>query len=157
MNSITINGVRIEVQGNASNISIRRRTTEDLWAVPCDGTLKDARDIRIAKGTIVWACEQHPSGWVITVKYEGQRQQFVSFRNPFGVTRGELLGPRFALAGKVKLKVARGKVPKGAKGAIMGYWGLDRYQVRFGAETVTVEGKHLTPCSVERVTRQKED
>ena len=65
--------------------------------------------------------------------------------------------PRFALAGKVKLKAARGKVPKGAKGSIVGYWGLDRYQVKFGDETMTVDGKYLTPCSVERAKKQRGD
>ena len=137
------------------------RTTEDLWAVSMTASPGAKIDLRadqlIKCGTEVVSCDKLADRWVITVLLDGKRWAGVTFRNPFGVTRGELLGPRFALAGKVKLKVARGKVPKGAKGAIVGYWGLDRYQVRFGAETVTVEGKHLTPCSVERVTRQKEE
>ncbi len=137
------------------------RTTEDLWAVSMTASPGAKIDLRadqlIKRGTEVVSCDKLADRWVMTVMLDGKRWAGVTFRNPFGVTRGELLGPRFALAGKVKLKVARGKVPKGAKGAIVGYWGLDRYQVRFGAETVTVEGKHLTPCSVERVTRQKEE
>ena len=137
------------------------RTTEDLWAVSMTASPGAKIDLRadqlIKRGTEVVSCDKLADRWVITVLLDGKRWAGVTFRNPFGVTRGELLGPRFALAGKVKLKVARGKVPKGAKGAIVGYWGLDRYQVRFGAETVTVDGKYLTPCSVERVTRQKEE
>ena len=137
------------------------RTTEDLWAVSMTASPGAKIDLRadklIKRGTEVVSCDKLADRWVITVLLDGKRWAGVTFRNPFGVTRGELLGPGFALAGKVKLKVARGKVPKGAKGAIVGYWGLDRYQVRFGAETVTVEGKHLTRCSVERVTRQKEE
>ena len=137
------------------------QTTEDLWAVSMTASPAARLDLRadklIAEGTEVVACVKLADRWVITVLLNGRRWSGATFRNPFGVTRGELLGPRFALAGKVKLKVARGEVPKGAKGAIVGYWGLDRYQVRFGAETVTVEGKHLTPCAVERATRQKED
>ena len=137
------------------------RTTEDLWAVSMTSGPAAKLDLRadqlIKRGTEVVSCDKLADRWVITVLLDGKRWEGVTFRDPFGVTRGELLGPRFALAGKVKLKVARGKVPKGAKGAIVGYWGLDRYQVRFGTETVTVEGKHLTPCSVERATRQKED
>ena len=138
-----------------------QRTTEDLWAVSAVASPAAKLDLRadqlIKRGTQVLACDKLADRWVITVLLNGRRWAGVTFRNPFGVTRGELLGPRFALAGKVKLKVARGKVPKGAKGAIVGYWGLDRYQVRFGAETVTIEGKHLTPCSVERVTKQRID
>ena len=137
------------------------RTTEDLWAVSMTASPGAKIDLRadqlIKRGTEVVSCDKLADRWVITVLLDGKGWAGFTFRDPFGVTRGELLGPRFALAGKVKLKVARGKVPKGAKGAIVGYWGLDRYQVRFGAETVTVEGKHLTPCSVERVTRQKEE
>ena len=137
------------------------RTTEDLWAVSMAANPAAKLDLRadqlIKRGTQVLACDKLADRWVITVLLNGRRWAGVTFRNPFGVTRGELLGPRFALAGKVKLKVARGKVPKGAKGSIVGYWGLDRYQVRFGAETVTLEGKHLTPCSVERAARQKEE
>lgn len=138
-----------------------QRTTEDLWAVSAAAGPAAKRDLRadqlIKRGTQVVSCEKLADRWVITVLLNGKRWAGVTFRNPFGVTRGELLGPRFALAGRVKIKVARGKVPKGAKGAIVGYWGLERYQVRFGAETVTVEGKHLTPCSVERVTKQRSD
>jgi len=137
------------------------RTTEDLWAVSNTASPAAKLNIRadqlIKRGTEVLACDKLADRWNISVLLEGKRWAGVTFRNPFGVTRGELLGPRFALAGKVKLKVERGKVPKGAKGAIVGYWGLDRYQVRFGAETVTVEGKHLTPCSIERVTGRKEE
>ena len=137
------------------------RTTEDLWAVSMEASPAAKLDLRVDKlikrGTEVVSCDKLADRWVITVLLDGKGWAGVTFRNPFGVTRGELLGPRFALAGKVKLKVARGKVPKGAKGAIVGYWGLDRYQVQFGTETVTIEGKHLTPCSVERATRQKED
>ncbi|MCH9834535.1 hypothetical protein K0U83_02685 [bacterium] len=137
------------------------RTTEDLWAVSTAASPTAKLDIRadklIKRGTEVVSCDKLADRWVITVLLDGKGWAGVTFRNPFGVTRGELLGPRFALAGKVKLKVARGKVPKGAKGAIVGYWGLDRYQVRFGAETMTIDGKHLTPCSVERAARQKEE
>jgi hypothetical protein len=138
-----------------------QRTTEDLWAVSAAARPAAKLDLRadqlIKRGTQVLACDKLADRWVITVLLNGKRWSGVTFRNPFGVTRGELLGPRFALAGKVKLKVARGKVPKGAKGSIVGYWGLDRYQVRFVAETVTVDGKNLTPCSIERVTKQKEE
>lgn len=137
------------------------RTTEDLWAVSMEASPAAKLDIRadklIKRGTEVVSCDKLADRWVITVLLDGNGWAGVTFRDPFGVTRGELLGPRFALAGKVKLKVARGKVPKGAKGAIVGYWGLDRYQVRFGAETLTIDGKHLTPCSVERAARQKEE
>ena len=137
------------------------RTTEDLWAVSMTSGPAAKLDLRadklIMRGTEVVSCDKLADRWVITVLLNGRRWAGVTFRNPFGVTRGELLGPRFALAGKVKLKVARGKVPKGAKGSIVGYWGLDRYQVQFGTETVTVEGKHLTPCSIERAARQKEE
>lgn len=137
------------------------RTTEDLWAVSNTASPAARLNIRadqlIKRGTEVVSCDKLADRWVITVLLNGRRWAGVTFRNPFGVTRGELLGPRFALAGKVKLKVARGKAPKGAKGSIVGYWGLDRYQVRFGAETVTVEGKHLTPCSVVRATKQRID
>ena len=137
------------------------RTTEDLWAVSMEAGPAAKLDLRadqlIKRGTQVLACEKLADRWVITALLNGKRWSGVTFRNPFGVTRGELLGPRFALAGKVKLKVARGEVPKGAKGAIVGYWGLDRYQVRFGAETVTVEGKYLTPCSVGRVAKQRSE
>ena len=135
------------------------RTTEDLWAVSMEASPAAKLDLRadqlIKRGTEVVSCDKLADRWVITVLLNGRRWAGVTFRNPFGVTRGELLGPRFALAGKVKLKVARGKVPKGAKGSIVGYWGLDRYQVRFGAETMTIDGKHLTPCSVERVMKQR--
>ena len=138
-----------------------QRTTEDLWAVSAAASPDAKIDLRadqlIKRGTQVVSCEKLADRWVITVLLNGRRWAGVTFRNPFGVTRGELLGPRFALDGRVKIKVARGKVPKGAKGAIIGYWGLDRYQVRFGAETVTVEGKHLTPCSVERVMKRGSD
>ncbi len=138
-----------------------QRTTEDLWAVSAVASPAAKLDLRadqlIKRGTEVVSCDKLADRWAITVLLNGRRWDGVTFRNPFGVTRGELLGPRFALAGKVKLKVARGKVPKGAKGAIVGYWGLDRYQVRFGAETLTIDGKHLTPCSVERAARQKEE
>ena len=137
------------------------RTTEDLWAVSMAANPAAKLDLRadqlIAEGTQVLACDKLADRWAITVLLNGRRWSGVTFRNPFGVTRGELLGPRFALAGKVKLKVARGKVPKGTKGSIVGYWGLDRYQVRFGAETMTIEGKYLTPCAVERVTGRKEE
>lgn len=138
-----------------------QRTTEDLWAVSAVASPAAKLDLRadqlIKRGTQVLACDKLADRWVITVLLNGRRWAGVTFRNPFGVTRGELLGPRFALAGKVKIKAARGKVPKGAKGAIVGYWGLDRYQVQFGTETVTIEGKHLTPCSVERATKQRID
>ncbi len=137
------------------------QTTEDLWAVSMGASPAAKLDLRadqlIAEGTQVLACDKLADRWAITVLLNGRRWDGVTFRNPFGVTRGELLGPRFALAGKVKLKVARGKVPKGTKGSIVGYWGLDRYQVRFGAETMTIEGKYLTPCAVERAKTQKED
>ena len=137
------------------------RTTEDLWAVSNTASPAARLNIRadqlIKRGTEVVSCDKLADRWEITVMLDGKRWAGVTFRNPFGVTRGELLGPRFALAGKVKIKVARGKVPKGAKGAIVGYWGLDRYQVRFGAETMTIDGKHLTPCAVERVTGRKEE
>ena len=137
------------------------RTTEDLWAVSMEASPAAKLDLRadqlIKRGTEVVSCDKLADRWVITVLLDGKRWAGVTFRNPFGVTRGELLGPRFALAGKVKLKAARGKVPKGAKGAIVGYWGLDRYQVRFDAETMTIDGKHLTPCAVERAARQKEE
>ena len=135
------------------------RTTEDLWAVSMTSGPAAKLDLRADKliktGTEVVSCDKLADRWVITVLLNGRRWSGVTFRNPFGVTRGELLGPRFALAGKVKLKVARGKVPKGTKGAIVGYWGLDRYQVRFGDETMTIDGKYLTPCSVERVMKQR--
>ena len=138
-----------------------RRTTEELWAVSMEAGPAAKLDLRadqlIKRGTQVLACEKLADRWVITALLNGKRWSGVTFRNPFGVTRGELLGPRFALAGKVKLKVARGKVPKGAKGAIVGYWGLDRYQVKFGDETVTVEGKHLTPRSIERAKQRSDD
>ena len=137
------------------------RTTEDLWAVSNTASPAAMLNIRadqlIKRGTEVVACVKLADRWNISVLLDGKRWAGVTYRDPFGVTRGELLGPRFALAGKVKLKVARGKVPKGAKGAIVGYWGLDRYQVRFGAETMTIDGKHLTPCAVERVTGRKEE
>ena len=137
------------------------QTTEDLWAVSMEASPAAKLDLRadqlIKRGTEVVSCDKLADRWEITVMLDGKRWEGVTFRNPFGVTRGELLGPRFALAGKVKLKAARGKVPKGAKGAIVGYWGLDRYQVRFGDETVTVDGKHLTPCSVGRVTKQRSE
>ncbi len=137
------------------------RTTEDLWAVSAVASPAAKLDLRadqlIKRGTEVVSCDKLADRWVITVLLDGKGWAGVTFRDPFGVTRGELLGPRFALAGKVKIKVARGKVPKGAKGAIVGYWGLDRYQVRFGAETVTVDGKYLTPCSVVRATKRRSD
>ena len=137
------------------------QTTEDLWAVSMGASPAAKLDLRadklIKKGTEVIACVKLADRWNISVLLNGRRWAGVTFRNPFGVTRGELLGPRFALAGKVKLKVARGKVPKGAKGSIVGYWGLDRYQVRFGSETMTLDGKHLTPCAVERATKQRSD
>ena len=137
------------------------RTTEDLWAVSNTASPAARLNIRadqlIKRGTEVVACVKLADRWNISVLLDGKRWAGVTYRDPFGVTRGELLGPRFALAGKVKIKVARGKVPKGAKGAIVGYWGLDRYQVRFGAETMTLDGKHLTPCAVERVTGRKEE
>lgn len=137
------------------------RTTEDLWAVSMTAGRGAKIDLRadklIKKGTEVVACVKLADRWTISVLLDGKRWAGVTFRNPFGVTRGELLGPRFALAGKVKLKVARGKVPKGAKGSIVGYWGLDRYQVKFGDETMTVDGKYLTPCSVERAKKQRSD
>ena len=100
------------------------RTTEDPWAVSNTASPAARLNIRadqlIKCGTEVVSCDKLADRWVITVLLNGRRWAGVTFRNPFGVTRGELLGPRFALAGKVKLKVARGKVPKGAKGAIVG-------------------------------------
>ena len=137
------------------------RTTEDLWAVSMTSGPAAKLDLRadklIKRGTEVVSCVKLEDRWTISVLLDGKPWAGVTYRDPFGVTRGELLGPRFALAGKVKIKVARGKVPKGTKGSIVGYWGLDRYQVRFGAETMTIDGKHLTPCAVERVTGRKEE
>ena len=131
-----------------------RRTTEDLWAVPCDGTLKDAvsrpRDIKIAKGAIVWACEQHQDGWVITVEYEGRRRQFGSFRNPFGVTRGERLGAKFALHEPVKIKKLH-PLLAGRHGKVIGYGAkVDTYQVAVGPLLAVIAGEFLSPSKVTR-------
>ena len=133
-----------------SGVYAPQRTTEDLWAVPCDGTLKDARDIRIAKGTIVWACEQHQDGWVITVEREGQRRQFVSFRNPFGQTRGERLGAKFALHEPVKVKKLH-PLLAGRHGKVIGYGAkVDTYQVELLGKSYIIAGEFLSPSKVTR-------
>jgi hypothetical protein len=131
-----------------------RRTTEDLFAVPTDASHADKlnvhKDVLIRKGTIVWDCDVQADRWVITVKYEGQRQQFVSFRNPFGVTRGERLGAKFALHESVKIKKLH-PLLAGRHGKVIGYGAkVDTYQVAVGPLLAVIAGEFLSPSKVTR-------
>jgi len=129
-----------------------QRTTEDLFGVPTDASHADKlnvhKDILIRKGTIVWACDVQPDRWVITVTDEGQRRQFVSFRNPFGVTRGERLGPKFAIYEAVKVK--RTHPLSGKRGLVVGYTKVDTYSVEIVGKKHVIAGEFLSPSKVKR-------
>ena len=131
-----------------------RRTTEDLFAVPTDASHADKlnvhKDVLIRKGTIVWDCDVQADRWVITVEREGQRQQFVSFRNPFGVTRGERLGAKFALHESVKIKKLH-PLLAGRHGKVIGYGAkVDTYQVELLGKSYIIAGEFLSPSKVTR-------
>ena len=131
-----------------------RRTTEDLFAVPTDASHADKlnvhKDVLIRKGTIVWACDVQQDRWVITVEHEGQRRQFVSFRNPFGQTRGERLGAKFALHEPVKVKKLH-PLLAGRHGKVIGYGAkVDTYQVAVGPRLAVIAGEFLSPSKVTR-------
>ena len=80
----------------------------------------------------MWDCDVQADRWVITVEREGQRRQFVSFRNPFGQTRGERLGAKFALHEPVKVKKLH-PLLAGRHGKVIGYGAkVDTYQVAVG-------------------------
>ncbi len=131
-----------------------RRTTEDLFAVPTDASHADKlnvhKDVLIRKGTIVWACDVQADRWVITVDSEGRRRQFVSFRNPFGQTRGERLGAKFALHEPVKVKRLH-PLLAGHHGKVIGYGAkVDTYQVAVGPRLAVIAGEFLSPSKVTR-------
>ena len=129
-----------------------RRTTEDLFAVPTDASHADKlnvhKDVLIRKGTIVWACDVQADRWVITVEHEGKRRQFVSFRNPFGQTRGERLGAKFALHEPVKVK--RLHPLAGKRGTVVGYTKVDTYRVEISKKMHVIAGEFLSPSKVSR-------
>ena len=131
-----------------------RRTTEDLFAVPTDASHADKlnvhKDVLIRKGTIVWDCDVQADRWVITVEREGQRRQFVSFRNPFGQTRGERLGAKFALHEPVKVKKFH-PLLAGSHGRVIGYGEkVDTYQVELLGKSYIIAGEFLSPSKVTR-------
>ena len=131
-----------------------RRTTEDLFAVPTDASHADKlnvhKDVLIRKGTIVWACDVQADRWVITVDSEGRRRQFVSFRNPFGQTRGKRLGAKFALHESVKIKKLH-PLLAGRHGKVIGYGAkVDTYQVAVGPRLAVIAGEFLSPSKVTR-------
>ncbi len=131
-----------------------RRTTEDLFAVPTDASHADKlnvhKDVLIRKGTIVWDCDVQADRWVITVEREGQRRQFVSFRNPFGQTRGERLGAKFALHEPVKVKKLH-PLLAGRHGKVIGYGAkVDTYQVELLGKSYIIAGEFLSPSKVTR-------
>jgi len=131
-----------------------RRTTEDLFAVPTDASHADKlnvhKDVLIRKGTIVWDCDVQADRWVITVEREGQRRQFVSFRNPFGQTRGERLGAKFALHEPVKVKKFH-PLLAGSHGKVIGYGAkVDTYQVELLGKSYIIAGEFLSPSKVTR-------
>ena len=129
-----------------------QRTTEDLFAVTTDASHADKlnvhKDVLIKKGTIVWACDVQPDRWVITVDDEGKRRQFVSFRNPFGQTRGERLGAKFALHEPVKVK--RLHPLAGKRGTVVGYTKVDTYRVEISKKMHVIAGEFLSPSKVSR-------
>ena len=131
-----------------------QRTTEVLFAVPTDASHADKlnvhKDVLIRKGTIVWACDVQADRWVITVDSEGRRRQFVSFRNPFGQTRGERLGAKFALHEPVKVKKLH-PLLAGRHGKVIGYGAkVDTYQVAVGPLLAVIAGEFLSPSKVTR-------
>lgn len=129
-----------------------QRITEDLFAVTTDASHADKlnvhKDVLICKGTIVWACDVQTDRWVITVDYEGNRRQFVSFRNPFGVTKGERLGPKFAIYEAVKVK--QGHLLAGKRGMVVGYTKVDTYRVQIAGKMHVIAGEFLSPSKVAR-------
>ena len=129
-----------------------QRTTEDLVAVPTEADNVDKlnihKDVIIRKGTIVWACDVQADRWVITVDDEGKRRQFVSFRNPFGVTKGERLGPKFAIYEAVKVK--QGHLLAGKRGMVIGYTKVDTYRVQIAGKMYVIAGEFLSPSKVSR-------
>lgn len=131
-----------------------QRTTEDLFAAPTDASHADKlnvhKDVLICKGTIVWACDVQADRWVITVESEGHRRQFVSFRNPFGQTRGERLGAKFALHEPVKVKQLHSLLA-GNHGRVIGYGEkVDTYQVELLGKVYVIAGEFLSPSKVSR-------
>ena len=137
-----------------SGVYAPRRTTEDLFAVPTDASHADKlnvhKDVLIRKGTIVWDCDVQADRWVITVEREGQRRQFVSFRNPFGQTRGERLGAKFALHEPVKVKKLH-PLLAGRHGKVIGYGAkVDTYQVELLGKSYIIAGEFLSPSKVTR-------
>lgn len=129
-----------------------QRTTEDLVAVPTEANNADKlgihKDVIIRKGTIVWACDVQADRWVVTVDDEGNRRQFVSFRNPFGVTKGERLGPKFAVYEAVKVK--KGHLLAGKRGMVVGYTKVDTYSVEIVGKRHVIGGEFLSPSKVKR-------
>ena len=108
------------------------------------------KDVLIRKGTIVWDCDVQADRWVITVEREGQRRQFVSFRNPFGQTRGERLGAKFALHESVKIKKLH-PLLAGRHGKVIGYGAkVDTYQVELLGKSYIIAGEFLSPSKVTR-------
>lgn len=137
-----------------SGVYAPRRTTEDLFAVPTDASHADKlnvhKDVLIRKGTIVWACDVQADRWVITVESEDQRRQFVTFRNPFGQTRGERLGAKFALHEPVKVKKLH-PLLAGRHGKVIGYGAkVDTYQVELLGKSYIIAGEFLSPSKVTR-------
>ena len=137
-----------------SGVYAPRRTTEDLFAVPTDASHADKlnvhKDVLIRKGTIVWACDVQADRWVITVESEDQRRQFVTFRNPFGQTRGERLGAKFALHEPVKVKKFH-PLLAGSHGRVIGYGEkVDTYQVELLGKSYIIAGEFLSPSKVTR-------
>ena len=130
------------------------RTTEDLWAVSNTASPADRLNIRadqlIKRGTEVVSCDKLADRWVITVEHEGKRRQFVSFRNPFGQTRGERLGAKFALHEPVKVKKLH-PLLAGRHGKVIGYGAkVDTYQVAVGPRLAVIAGEFLSPSKVTR-------
>ena len=130
------------------------RTTEDLWAVSMEASPAAKLDLRadqlIKRGTEVVSCDKLADRWVITVLLDGKRWAGVTFRNPFGVTRGERLGAKFALHESVKIKKLH-PLLAGRHGKVIGYGAkVDTYQVAVGPLLAVIAGEFLSPSKVTR-------
>ena len=76
------------------------------------------------------------------------RSKAVSFRNPFGVTKGERLGPKFAIYEAVKVK--QGHLLAGKRGMVIGYTKVDTYRVQIAGKMYVIAGEFLSPSKVKR-------
>ena len=130
------------------------RTTEDLWAVSMEASPAAKLNIRadqlIKRGTEVVSCDKLADRWVITVLLDGKGWAGVTFRNPFGVTRGERLGAKFALHEPVKVKKIHPMLA-GRHGKVIGYGAkVDTYQVESLGKSYIIAGEFLSPSKVTR-------